>query len=43
MREIYPLVVYTQCVNICSFFWERVNQTWSTSNAVTETINDIGF
>ena len=43
MREIYPLVVYTQYVNIYNFFWERVNQRWSTSNAVTETIKDIGF
>ena len=43
IREIYPLVVHTQCVNIFNFFWERVSQRWSTSNAVTETINDIGF
>ena len=43
VSEKYPLAVYTQCGNICYFFWERVNQRWSTSNAITEMINDIGF
>ena len=43
VSEKYPLAVYTQCGNICYFFWERVNQRWSTSNAITEIINDIGF
>ena len=38
IREIYPLVVYTQCVNICNFFWERVSHRWSASNAINETI-----
>ena len=43
VSERYPLAVHTQCGNICYFFWERVNQRWSTSNAITEMINDIGF
>ena len=40
---MYPLVVYPQCANISDFFWEPVNQRWSTSNAIIKTINYIGF